>query len=475
MSADSRARRPGFGRLGLALAVAVAASLVVLVPGASANFTLAKCQGSTADGRGASFQDDAHVFVFEPNFRTLPLWCGASAPDVTYDPAGSGAGRRALGERGSQNPQGLRDANIRFAGSDEGPNATQRSQIELGPTVNPDGTGGDLTPTDNGQLRVIPAAQGSIAIIVNFPNGCAVPNTSPQATDPGTAHIRFFAEGTAWENAFAGDPSADRWGELLPTIVGTTKTTLQCQNVLIKRVVRCDSSGTTFEFKKWLAEANPARGWAALGNVVWPNDAGTTVTVRAAPPTCSNPFAGGGPLADKLKGTDGGIGYVVLGDGRDDAFFRSAGADDKYWVKVRNGDPSTTTGVLREPTKDQVVTDGTTKGADCETAQYLNVPGGGDPTLTGDWSLTTADRDSGPYPICALTYLLAFDDNADVYGNTPAEEAEARTVFDYLTSVVHPSGQAKLKTKDYAKLSTSGQNLRGLASQGVTRINWLTP
>jgi ABC-type phosphate transport system substrate-binding protein len=467
---DSRAR--SLGSYARRLAVAAAAALTVAAaaaPGAQANlgFVSPLCGGSAATGAGATFQAQAHV-GWEQNFRTN-TWCGSGAPDITYNGIGSGAGRAALGERGAANPSGARDAVVRFAGTDQAPNATQIDQIEQGECLDTDPgpgvvCGGDLTNSDDGDLRTIPVAAGAITIVVNVPGNCTVRDTSPQATDAGNAtYRRFFAENSVWEQAFAAD-TVLTWGGLLPDIQGINgRTDASCQNVPLKRVVRADSSGTTFAFKQWLNAQNGVRGWPGLANTAWPNDAGGTLAIRGT----GNPG-----VAQAVVANDGSIGYVDLPDARANGFRKSGVNDGNYWVAVKNG-----AGVLQEPTLDQVITDNVTKGANCSGVTFTNIPTApaGDVTR-GDWSAVTGANSSSAYGICALTYILAFDDNADVYSSTcgSTEEQQARTVFDYLTSIVAPSGQATLKRNDYAKLPTGGApgNLRGTASQGVTRIDW---
>src|SRR5262245_47518988 len=147
--ATARVRRIALG-LGATATVALCAA-----PAASADFTLAPCAGEGILGRGASFQTAA-VNGFRGVFGTIaPTGCGAAAPAVLYDPAGSGAGRRALGVGGSANPSQDRDPSVRFAGSDEPPTAVERQQMEKGPV---DANGQDVTAADDGRLHVIPAA-----------------------------------------------------------------------------------------------------------------------------------------------------------------------------------------------------------------------------------------------------------------------------------------------------------------------------
>lgn len=453
--------RPLMRRLPVAV-IGAAAAAAVFAPPSEAAFTLLQCEGSSVIGRGASFQAQAHV-GFEQNFRST-TWCGSTAPDITYEALGSGAGRRALGEQSSSNPQGNRDPNVRFAGTDEAPNLTQISQMEQGPTVNPDGTGGDLTDADDGDLRTIPVASSSIPLIVNEPGNCRAQGANQ--TSVNAQFNRFVTDNALLEAAYAGDPSVDTWGELVPGIVGVNgRSTASCQGVPIKRVVRLDSSGTTFEFKKWLAEINPARNWGSLSNAAWPNDSGTTAVIRGD-------ANGNGPAAEKVFATDGSIGYSDLATARIEGFRKNGATDGTYWIPVRMPD-----GTPREPTEDQNIEDGNVKkGSDCVNATFGPLPTTPSGDITrGDWSAVEGHNTSNSvYPICALTYSLVFDDNADVYGNTATEEAQARTVFDYVTSIVHPTGQSKLKQNDYSKLSTTAAagNLRGVAAQGMSRVGW---
>ena len=73
------------------------------------------------------------------------------------------------------------------------------------------------------------------------------------------------------------------------------------------------------------------------------------------------------------------------------------------------------------------------------------------------------------YGICTLTYALVFDDNAAVWGNTPEEEAKARTVKDYLESIVSEAAQGQLFGADYAPLPAS---ILAISKAGVDEIGW---
>ncbi len=79
--------------------------------------------------------------------------------------------------------------------------------------------------------------------------------------------------------------------------------------------------------------------------------------------------------------------------------------------------------------------------------------------------------------MCAITYDLAFDDDAAAYKNTPEEEKRARTVKDYLTSVVSSTGQGDLPEFDYAALPLeivhdAREGRRSDRLEQVGRVQW---
>ena len=110
-------------------------------------------------------------------------------------------------------------------------------------------------------------------------------------------------------------------------------------------------------------------------------------------------------------------------------------------------------------------TAGGQKGANCLTTEFKNAPA----TSFGDWSKTSGANAPSGFGICTLTYGLAFDDNAAVFGNTPEEEGKARTVKDYEESIVSEAGQAQLFGADYAPVPGS---LIAISRAGVAEIGW---
>ncbi len=425
----SSAARRALIAVGSGLAIAAA-----MAPAASADFSILPCTGEGVQGRGSSFQNAAITGTagFNAVFKTAaPTGCGSDAPSIQYDPAGSGAGRAALGQKDATlNPNQDRDPSVRFGGTDQAPNPTERQQIQNGPL---DANGQDATAADNDPVHVIPIAIGAIAIVVHLPDGCNYAGALTGGED------RPRMTDTALEGIFAG--TIGTWGAALPGLAGSDA---GCAGTAIKRVVRKDSSGTSFALKQFLADINPTRGWGALGNTAWPTGAGTTAVI----PGDGN---GGGSLRDKLNATSGGIGYIDLATARGGTgspFTWTNAADVTFWVPVENRN----SGQFADPqlAATGYKTNDANRGANCQTA---TPKGGALPADSlSDWSKVDYTDTATGYPACTLTYDLAFDDDAVVYCNSASEERKARTVKDFMNVVISTAGQNSLVGSDYDRL-----------------------
>lgn len=456
------------------LAVALAAGLAGAST-ASADFSIARCTGDAITARGASFQTNAITgFTAAFTSATAP-GCGATAPVISFQADGSGAGRQALGARGGDNASGQRNALIRFAASDEPLTQTERDQITKGPV---DANGIDVTSADDNPVHLIPVAIGSVAVMLHLPDGCVYTGAANRPLDGNRPAI----DNATLEAALAGDASANTWGEVIPGVDAT------CGAKSVVRVVRLDSSGTTFALKQFLHNVNKGRGWAALPNQGWPNIATSPVARPAA--------TGGGGLRTALDngtskrdngagtpadtpinfGTEGGIGYADLATARGGgSTFTWENSDDlKFWIPLQVGtaaDPKA--GSTYKDPQDApdgyklAVSNGAVKprGSSCGAVTPRNIPA----TTFDDWSAVDATALGLVYPACTLTYQLAFDDYATVYCNSPEEERKARTVKDWLTLELSPAGQSSLSGQDYAPLPASAY---APALTGVNAIGW---
>jgi ABC-type phosphate transport system substrate-binding protein len=469
---------PGWGaRAVVAGLVALLAALAsfAMASRADASFSLTKCGGSEVTARGGSFATEAQK-VFNGSFKTL--FCPGANLNVLYQPLGSGEGVKAMEDR---------TLPPRLGGTDDPPTPAQVLQMNAGTTGDP---ALDPNPNDNGKVHVFPVAVGSVVPLVNFPEGCNPEQINNNefrtitaaeiAGDPTKkALLRVRMPKAKFEEVWNGGAIDDKWSNVFPGLTGAA-----CE-VPITRVVRFDQSGTTFTLKDYLSTINPAREWkttfATTGPDLtrdWPNaefGTGGQCTTTAAPgkqpdnidhltSACAN---GNGALIGKLVATDGSIGYSDLATARNNSptlAVNPAGAaapTTPYWTQVQNG-----SGTFTEPTADAngFRTDGS-KGSNCGGTTFSNTPA----NSFGDWSQTSGVNFATGWGICTLTYALAFDDNAAAWGNTPQEEAQARTVKDYLESIVSNDSQVQLFPADYAKLPA---NLLAISTQAVSEIGW---
>lgn len=520
---------PGAGKFPRRLiAGALSAGALVAMAGfgtpAQAAFTTGKCLGESnfQIGRGASFARLAHNDVWIPTFSQFCADVGTT-PAVTYDSRGSGSGRRVMGERTNGSPEGDNTAGAlsrnqvpRFGMSEEPPSEAGQAQINQGTNA----------VGDEGQMRLIPAAMGAVAVAVNLPDGCNVYTNPDGSALAGAAAERFSNLGVAnqqrlrltrqqLERIWAGDTAFDEWGEIVPHINdGNTTpaeaTDVRCQDFPIVRVRRLDDGGTTFVFKDYLNSLNPAEGWRTTwvtnDTRTWPaaattvafdyNGDGDTVDAVAncakadngnsnntggnlgctegSVPTLQTTVVpagnGNNNLIDKVHDFDGSIGYGDIATARERksfAFERQTGNDDKYWVQIQT---KNLTGWADPQSAPSGFLSGGSKGSNCGQATLNNLPGGSDPTLANWAAVTAVDSSQAGYGICSLTYFIVFDDYAGVYpGDQAVEERKARTVRDYVEHVVGFTGQVGLQAFDYGTLPLPVQQLALTAAQ---RIGW---
>lgn len=479
------------GAITLALTVLLASGPV---PRANAAFTTGKCAGENITGRGASFARDAHK-LFNDNFKLF--YCsgtpGAGKINVTYEAQGSGAGRTSVK---------VRNDTPRFGMTDEPPTPAEIIEMNSGIAGTPPVV--DSDPSNDGSIHVVPAAVGAVAPLVNFPNGCdvnALPvgsktaeqNLDGDATPDDVVRVRFSK--AQFESIWEKEAASDQWHEVFPALAGDT----DCEKPII-RVVRFDDSGTSFAFKDYLDRVDPAEGWLTTyapssgpKTREWPNatfgdrdDCGDKDGVAEA----SDPDGPGAPglagdtdqlmsacfngnqgIVDTMVATDGSIGYSDISTARKNttsfAIAPETDDNDLYWTQIPNG-----SGAFEEPTADANgfrTVDGSgaavPTGSNCSLTTFKNVPA----TTKGNWAPVSGVDSAAGYAICTLTYGLVFDDNADVWGNTPAEESKARTVKDYWENALTEAAQSSLLKNDYAPLPVT---IRDIARKGIAEVDW---
>jgi ABC-type phosphate transport system substrate-binding protein len=423
--------------------------------------------GSLIQGIGASFARSAHLAwgaesvapdpapaqargwgYDSPGCVAYRLPADGGTKRFTYSPAGSGAGRAAFGA--TNNAGAARNLTVDFGGTDEAPSDVQIDNANEGPNVDPAPDG------DDGVMHTIPIAQSAVTASLRIPDGCQIGNLSARQL----SRVRL-------EGFYRGLTAFDQWGELfgysnVDASPGSGMTDAQCGGKKPARVVRFDNSGTTFVFKRYLdASAGGAFDWSepseggTLGNTAWPA------------PTVNAGVNGNGPLLDTLaaQGANGGIGYSDLGGARARNFgWNYAGGtavpDDRMiWVRVQQ----IATNNYISPARVEDQNGG--KGARCTNVSYTNQPA----TTEDSWFATTGIPTPLDYPICALTYVMAWESPSDVGINSLSRAVGRRDYIGYMLDrpglgTTPPSsqcdpfdpsygkGQCKLPANDYARL-----------------------
>lgn len=418
-------------------------------------------------GFGASFQRTAHInwgvetvapdpaaplnkgFGYDAGgCATYKLPADGGTKKVTYAPSGSGAGRTAFGATNA--PGAARNLNADFGGTEEAPTQTQIDNANEGPNIvaGPD--------ADDGILHTLPIAQGAVAVDIRIPDGCEIP----------TAAARQLSRAKV-EGFFRGLAAFDQWYELFGTSnvkasAGGGLTDQQCQAKKPARVVRFDNGGTTFLFKRYLQEA-------AAGAFDWrePNDGGTLANNAWPAATVTAGINGNGPLLDTLnaQGVNGGIGYADLGASRGRGFGwdYSGGSlvpsDRSLWVRVQR--ISDNSYISPAKVDNQVGS----KGARCTGVTYANQPA----DTASSWFTVTAVLTAVDYPVCGLTYAMAWQSPTSMGIGTLGRAVARRDYLGYLLdrpglgttplgSQCDPAdsrygkGQCKLPANDYARL-----------------------
>jgi ABC-type phosphate transport system substrate-binding protein len=427
------------------MALGSVCTLALMTPSLSqAGFTspyTTQCSGAESTGITTGLQSDIAKtwdlqFAFEDT--TSPLACVGSSSQLNFI---SSTNATALADLGAED--GQRNPRFRSAGAEEPPTLSQWLKIDLG----------DKPGEDSGLIRQVPVAATAVVPVVRFPDGCAIP--SKEATTDG----RFTVPNSLLEKVYAGKIAT--WGQLLPDIQAS------CASIPIVRVVPASSDGTTFVFKQWLATVDPGLGWeesSTLPNSAWPNDSGATATLRSE--------GGDSGEAEVVAETSGSIGFASLDKARNNGFgyfspenpFHEFQNGDQFWLSVRNG-----AGQQVEPTRDPRSGVDNVLGANCDNPQFNYTPSGYDTTATPVWRYVSAAGSRTGWPICTLSYDLAWDDSSTVYGSTAEVQATQRTVKDYLAYALGSAGQAEAKAADYSPLPPA---LLADAKDGQSRVGW---
>ena len=201
-------------------------------------------------GRGASFANAAHI-AWETNFQNSFCADVGVFPDLTYDAAGSGAGRRVMGERTAPNADGSLSRNQvpRYGMTDEPPTTTAVSQMNQGTDAVGDEGHYPRDPRRHRARSCWPSTGPTTATA-----RCCRTRRRPTRRPPTRIRSPTVCASRA--------PRRRRSGTVTrPTTSGTRSSrasppTPECTG-FITRIVRFDDSGTSFAFKAWLDKVNP--------------------------------------------------------------------------------------------------------------------------------------------------------------------------------------------------------------------------
>jgi ABC-type phosphate transport system substrate-binding protein len=454
-------RLPSAHRLAPACIIGAAAVSALVAPGAADATLGTQCSGSNITAQGSSLQKDAQLNVWNPGFNssTSKAACAGlkgqgnlAKPTATYTSSGSGAGLEAWGVN-KKTPNYTANA---FVGTDEPPNAAQKTEIES-----------HETKSVSESLETIPVAQESVVVFVNLPASCT-------ATSKG-AKGRLVLNNVTLEAIFRGPPK--KWSELKDD--GDAVSGSGCNAATaIQPIVRKDQSGTTHIFKKYLGLINEAaftteapkeesKTWTEVSegteNTTWPK----TAAVQKPEAT------GGGAEINWVAEHPGTIGYANLAEVRANGNYTSTkgGGPEKqrFWVELQDNGVATS-GKLKyaDPSlnKDVAAED----EANCKTTEYTNGSVAFPPkNVLEEWNEVTTRTIEPKYTLCGLTFDLAFTSYSAYPGTSLGE---ATTVQNYLAFEVNSKGgggQKLIAKHDYLALP-AGKVLTE-AQEGAAKIS----
>jgi len=360
------------------------------------------CSGTNIIGTGSVLQGTAQDSIWAPQ---LPASVCPGGPTVFYEFDNDSAPQIAdlWHADGTAGPIGHEYA---FLGTDQAPNATQIANIDAAAGVGV-------------QLAVVPVAQTSIAVVANPPGGCTV-----EEVTSGDLTAVFEGRFTKWSQ--------------LDTAEGNCSSS-------ITRVVPLGTEAVTAQFKNYLYQLNKKALACAPGKATWQ---GLVAANTAWPEACAEKalsalvrpgLEGGRFVAGTVNATAGSIGFATL---------REAEAEAAPTLRLQdNGFAPAGEAAFASPKAGAA--------ANCSAMTYKRPAGGGGLDL--DWSGVFGAKPAigaGAYPLCMLTYVLAFHG----YEAAGFPVGVGATVKDYVNGlVVTDAGQAGIEGDGYAPLPTSSQ------------------
>jgi ABC-type phosphate transport system substrate-binding protein len=506
--------------------ITAAAAVALAAPGAASAALLPQCEGSqTLEGAGSSLQAEA-VELWAKGFNNAASLSTKSChgglgkePVISYKSIGSGAGFKEWNEF-------KHFGTIGFVGTDNTVNPTEKAELESKGTEGPSGK--VLTmPVAQGAVAIIVDLPAGCSAVSTASKGRLALNQSTiekiyadevtewsQITDDGDEYV-----GTVW----AAKVAAVKMTELSTTItvasggfpkvvVGynasgpgippattvvaingneltlskaattTTEGTVTffhpCNSKqAIKTVVRKDGSGTTHIFKRFLnwSDPAPAKLTTPTGNFSWDELSEATKTCPAGTSCNTDWPTGVGAIKgetnqgviEEVEKNPGSIGYANLADARNPLFSKfipPAGGEKKelFWAVVESKP-----GSYQDPSTNKDVA--TRASANCKSTVYSNGSASfPPPSVESNWNEVAAKASQATYPICGLTYDLAFGNYQAFEGTS---QGEATTVSNFLSFVLDSAGgQKEINEKhDYLSLPSAVEKK---SLEGLPLIAW---
>lgn len=416
------------------LAVATAGCAALLFAGVAHGSLLSQCAGENIEDQGSNLQIWAQrEWQLGFNTSTNAAACNGTQgtkgkPEVrTKNNLDSGVGLNSWGVEFPTTEYPDYGALNAFIATDEPPNEHDKEEIELREET--------TTPET---LETIPVLQEAIAVIVHLPEGCV-------ATSKWEAG-RLVLNDSTLVGIFDG--TIKKWSEI--TDDGDELSGAGCNAAsAIKPVARTDRAGTTRIFKRFLDLIENRFTAEGPGNTTWPEAAGV---LRSGAITGSSD-----PEVTKVAETPGSIGYSALRAAREEGAFSSperggGPGTSRFWVGVQRNGPEAGTPKYADPSSN-----GDSAGlaeANCAKTEFTNGEAPFPPRNVAEpWNEVVAAAIQAKYPICGLSYVLAFKRYGAYFGTSLAE---ATTVHDYVGYVLNAKaggGQALIKTgQDYLPL-----------------------
>jgi ABC-type phosphate transport system substrate-binding protein len=413
-----RTFRQGARDIALRASLVGAVTMAVLAVGsigAAGASAAPSCEGESITGGGSALQQIAQQDVWIPSYSSQ---CPEGSATVNYVPTSSGDGLAQWSAFGGETINHERA----FIGTTLAPDAEQLASIKAA-------TGKQNEEGEQSQVEVVPVAQSALAIVVNPPANCNISEIKRN-----TLEAVLKGKKKEWSN------------------IGTASG--RGCNQPITRVVPSSITGASYQLKHYLGLIDggelpcltaPNNTWdslqAASLNASWPEACKghkhLTALVHAANEVAT------------VNSTSGSFGFAGLAEAE------SGKTGGTTVLAVQNGSKPHGGATYASP-----VTAGA-EASNCAGATY-EVPAEGQPGvgsgLSVDWSGTYGSAlESSSYPICTLTWDLAFNNYRDA-GFTRGQKV---TVVDYLFSYMFEGsaqGQADIAAAEkwYAPLPTTG-------------------